>query len=57
MEDSDADKRESQPSTQLNPEDVRRERPISSKRSHSGHLSTLTTARQEIGTLLPLKNP
>ena len=52
MADREVDKRESRPSTQLNPEDVRRERALSLKRSRSGHLSSLTEARRQTEALL-----
>ena len=56
MENSDVNKRESQPSTLLNSEDVRRERPLSLKRSRAGHLGALTKAQNEIETLLPVED-
>ena len=52
MADSYVDKRQTRPSVRLDLEEVRRERAISLKRSRSGHLSTLTVAQREIGTLL-----
>ena len=57
MADRGVDKRELRPSTRLNPEDVRRERALSSKRSLSGHLSSLTKAQKEVEALLRDKPP
>ena len=49
MENSDVNKRELQPSTLLHSEDVRWERALSLRHSHSGHLGSLTKAQNEIG--------
>ena len=52
MADGDVHKRQMRQSAWLDLEEVRWERAISLKRSRSGHLSTLTVAQREIGTLL-----
>lgn len=57
MADREIDKRESRPPTRFNPEDVRRERALSLKRSRSGHVSSLTQARSEIEALWRDKTP
>ena len=57
MADREIDKRESRPPTRFNPEDVRRERALSLKRSRSGHVSSLTQARREIEALWRDKTP
>ena len=57
MAEREVDKRESQPSTRFNAEDVRQERALSLKRSRSGHLSSLTKVQKEVEALLRDKNP
>ena len=57
MADREIDKRESRPPTWFSPEDFRRERALSMKRSRSGHVSSLTEARREIEALWRDKTP
>ena len=57
MADRKIDKRESRPPTRFNPEDVKCERALSLKRSHSGHVSSLTQALRETEALWRDKTP